>query len=271
MGIWKDGAQATLMLTFDFDAESLWLSIDPENAKRPGILSIGTYGAKEGVPLILKLLAERDLRATFFIPGWVAEQHTDVCRQIRDGGHEIGHHGYLHESISAMEPAEEQAVLLRGLNALERQLGVRPRGYRSPSWETSPATVGFLADQGFTYASNFMDRLTPYQHERGGSPSGIVELPVHWMLDDAPFYMYDGTKYRCIYPPSHVLEIWQEEFRGIYELGGLCNIAMHPQFIGRPSRINMLRQFLDYVHQFPNLWRATGSEVAEFWLSRSEG
>lgn len=266
MGTWKDGAQAALMLTFDFDAESLWLSIDPENAQRPGILSIGTYGAEVGVPLILKLLAERNLRATFFIPGWVVETHTDICRQIRDGGHEIGHHGYLHEAVNTLSPEAEREVLKKGLDALQSHLGVRPRGYRSPSWETSPVTVGLLEEHGFAYASNFMNNIRPYRHKAEGRETGIVELPVAWMLDDAPFYMYDGTKYRCIYPPSHVLEIWQEEFRGIYELGGLVNLAMHPQFIGRPSRINMLKRFIDFALEFPNLWVATGSEVADHTL-----
>jgi peptidoglycan/xylan/chitin deacetylase (PgdA/CDA1 family) len=87
------------MLTFDFDAETLWISRDPENARRPGVLSQGAYGGKVGIPKILELLREEELRGTFFVPGWTAEKYLDRMEAIVKGGHEVGHHGYLHEWI----------------------------------------------------------------------------------------------------------------------------------------------------------------------------
>jgi hypothetical protein len=90
---WPKGARCAVMISYDFDAESGWLSRGPQFEHLPGVLSQGTYGAKVGVPRILDLLKAEDIRATFFIPGWVVEQHPERCRAIRDAGHEIGHHG----------------------------------------------------------------------------------------------------------------------------------------------------------------------------------
>ena len=107
---YMDGARCAVMLTFDFDAETLWTSRDPANWDRPGVLSQGTYGAKVGVPRIISLLEEEGLPATFFVPGRVAEFHTDKVEAILRAGHEIGHHGYLHEWVDPAEPEKEIAA-----------------------------------------------------------------------------------------------------------------------------------------------------------------
>lgn len=270
-GIWKDGKQAALAVCFDFDAETLWLSRDPNNANRPGTLSQGAFGAKVGVPLILDLLKERDMKATFFIPGAVVERYPDLCKRIVAEGHEVGHHGYLHEWVDPAQPEREAEVLKQGLNALWSVLGVKPKGYRSPAWETSANTLRLLAANGFTYSSNFMDDLRPYRHVVDGKPSDLVELPVSWVLDDAPYTLFSvKSPSRPIFPTSHILEAWKEDFEGIYEYGGICTLTMHPQFIGRPARIKMLGRFLDHVATFPSVWTATCGEIAEWWLEHSE-
>ena len=130
---WPGGAQCAAMFTFDFDAETLWLSRDPSNWKKPGTLSQGLYGAKVGVPKILELLEESGLRATFFVPGWTAEKHTARVEAILSAGHEVGHHGYLHEWPDPDDPEGEETALDRGLEALQKTVGVRPKGYRSPA------------------------------------------------------------------------------------------------------------------------------------------
>ena len=120
------------MLTFDFDAETLWLSRDPKTADSPGVMSQGRYGAKVGVPRLLGLLRAEGVRATFYIPGWVVEHHTDEARAIRDAGHEIGHHGYRHDWPHPSKPDEERAAFDQGMKALESVLGVKPRGTALP-------------------------------------------------------------------------------------------------------------------------------------------
>ena len=173
---WPNGARGAVAFTFDFDAEEVWIGDDPENANRPGVLSQGTYGAKVAVPLILELLARHGLRQTFFIPGRVAERHPQRVREILAAGHEVGHHGYTHTSPAKLSPADEEAELVRALDVL-RGLGADPVGYRSPSWEFSPETIGLLGKHGFAYSSNYMDDLHPYLHpgRRAGGAADPVD------------------------------------------------------------------------------------------------
>jgi hypothetical protein len=166
------------MLTFDFDAETLWISRNPENINRPGVLSQGKYGAQVGVPKILEVLRDFGIKSTFFVPGWTAEKHTaKVGTSSRTAM--VGHHGYLHEWITPDKPDEELASFDRGLEALQRTVGVRPKGYRSPAGETSPNMFRIMADYGFLYDSSMMDHVNPYRHVLEDGRFGPVELPWH--------------------------------------------------------------------------------------------
>jgi peptidoglycan/xylan/chitin deacetylase (PgdA/CDA1 family) len=229
-------------LTFDFDAEEVWIAEDPANAERPGVLSQGTYGAKVAVPLILELLERHGLPATFFVPGRVAERHPGRVREILAAGHEVGLHGYTHRTPATMTREEEESELVRARAVLE-DLGAEPVGYRSPAWEFSPHTVELLAAHGLRYSSNFMDDVRAYRH-----PSGLVELPVSWLLDDAPHFWFSGADWtKKISTTAEVEAIWREELEGIHRLGGTFVLTMHPQIIGRPSRLAMLDRLLAHI------------------------
>lgn len=263
---WPNGFQSALCLTFDIDAETHWLSKDPKNADRPGVLSMGTYGPKVGVPLILGLLRSHRINATFFVPGWTAEKHPDVIASVSKHGHELGNHGYLHESTEGMAREQEEDILLRGQRILANFTDSPIVGYRAPSWDFTPNTLSLLAKHGFTYSSNLMDSLWPYRH--AADNSSIVELPVQWLLDDGPFFAY-GTRpplYRQIYEPAAVFRAWKEEFVGMHELGGLYNLTMHPQFMGRPSRMSMLDELLRFIRRHKNVWIASCAEIAQHIL-----
>ncbi len=265
-GRWPNGARCAVVLSFDVDAETLWLIADPANAHKPGLLSMGHYGPTVGVPLILDLLARHDLRASFFVPGWTVEHYPEMMREIVAAGHEIGHHGWIHETPTSLTKDEERDVLERGLRAIEQIAGVHPVGYRSPSWEFSTNTLDLLSAYGFQYSSNLMDTFLPYRHP----DTEVMELPVQWILDDAPFFLFRPSgATRPIQPAANALQAWQEEFAGIYTYGGLCMLTMHPQLSGRPGRVRMLEQFIAYVQAMPEpVWFATGAEVAEHWRAR---
>lgn len=262
---WPKGARCAVMLTFDFDAETLWLSRDPENAKRPGTLSQGTYGARVGVPRILEVLDEAGIKGTFFVPGWTAERHTSQVEAIVKAGHEIGHHGYLHEWPDPDNPERDGEALVRGLEALKRTVGVVPKGYRSPAGETSAQLLRMLHEHGFVYDSSMMGDVVPYRHMLADGRPGLIELPWHWSIDDAVYGLFSIRSPRTICSNEHVLNIWQAEFREIYRWGGLLNVVMHPQVIGRPFRIAMLREYIAWLKTFPDVWFATGLEVAKAW------
>lgn len=262
---WRNGARCAVMLTFDFDAETLWLSRDPSNAKKPGILSQGIYGAVRGVPEILKVLKSYNLPATFFVPGWTAEKYAHRIHEILSEGHEIGHHGYLHEWIDPDKPDVERATFERALEALDKVAGIRPTGYRSPAGETSPTLMGLLTEHGLLYDSSLMTDVFPYQHTLDDGRKGPVELPWHWSSDDAPYMIFSVQTPRAIFTNDHIFQIWRDEFDSIYEMGGLFNLVMHPQFTGRPARLLLLRRMIDHIMSKSGVWIATGHDVAVAW------
>src|ERR1051325_5755076 len=230
-------------LTFDFDAEEVWISTDPANAGRPGVLSQGHYDARVAVPLLLELLARHAVRATFFVPGKVAERYPERVREILAGGHEVGLHGYTHTSPAALSAAEEEAELVRSRAVLEA-LGAEISGSRSPAGDFTPATPELLHRHGIACSSNMMDDIKPPRPPS----SGLVELPVQWLLDDAPhFWFSDDSFTRRIAPAHEVRTIWEEEFHGMRALGGTYILTMHPQFIGRPGRLAMLDAFVGFL------------------------
>src|SRR4030042_620753 len=174
-----------VMLTFDLDGESLALAADPANAGRPGVLSQGAYGPLVGVYRILRVLERCGVPATFFVPGMIAERYPRAIEAIVQAGHELAHHGYTHVSPAEMEPGEGLASMRRASALIRAATGRAPLGYRSPSWDFSPHTLGFLKQEGFLYSSNLMDNDQAYVH-----PGGLVALPAQWMLDDAPFFLF---------------------------------------------------------------------------------
>ncbi|MCC7426868.1 MAG: polysaccharide deacetylase [Alphaproteobacteria bacterium] len=269
---WPHGAKVAVTLTFDFDAETLWLSRDPTNAKRPGTLSQGVYGAKVAVPKILELLDEEGLngKATFFVPGWTAEKHTGRVEMILKAGHEVGHHGYLHEWIDPDYPDKEVEALEKGLASLKSTVGVVPAGYRSPAGESSDNMIRLLTKYGFLYDSSLMDDINPYRHVLADGSKGPIELPWHWSLDDAVYALFSIKNPRPIFSPQQILDVWKAEFQEIYRWGGYFDLLMHPQVIGRPSRIAMLREFLAWMRRFPGVWFATCTEVANAWIAAHE-
>jgi peptidoglycan/xylan/chitin deacetylase (PgdA/CDA1 family) len=255
---WLAGASSAFAVTVDFDAEEVWIGEHPDNARRPGVLSQGTYGAKVAVPLVLDVLARVGLRATFFVPGRVAERHPARVREIVDAGHELAHHGYTHTHPGRLDSEQEASEFAHALEVL-RSFSPDVVGYRSPAWDFSPATMDILRKNGMRYSSNLMDDIRPYRHS-----SGLVELPVQWILDDAPHFWFSNASWtKSIRSAREVLELWQEEAGGIHRLGGLTVLALHPQIIGRPGRIGMLEEFLGWVVGQGEVRTATCAELAE--------
>ncbi len=263
--------QLAVSLTFDFDAESAWLGAF--GVDTPSALSRGAYGANEGVPRILKLLEEYDLPATFFIPGDTCDRHPDVVRSIAAAGHEIGHHGYLHEAPHLLSPVEERRMIERGLDAIQRITGLTPTGYRSPSWELSKATFGLLVEYGFDYDASQLARDRPYWVEDQGVQTDVVEVPSAWELADSAHFLfaYNPVYLMGMSGLSKVEEIWREDFEGAYEEGGdgCYVLTMHPQIIGRRHRMQMLERIIQHIRSYDGVWFAQMRDIATDFRDRS--
>lgn len=257
MTTWPDGHPYAATFSFDFDAEELWIGENSDNVHRPGVLSQGAYGPRVGIPLILALLRKHGVTATFYVPGKDALQHPDAVRAILADGHEVAHHGHSHTNPTQLDEAEERAELYDGLEALQN-LGAEVVGYRSPSWEFTPHTLDLLEEAGFSYSSNLLDHILPYRHET----HDLVEVPVSWILDDAPhFWFANDTWEKTIRSPREVLDVWLPEIDGIARLGGHVMLTFHPFLTGRPSRLAFLDTLLGHVTG-SGAWVAPTREIA---------
>jgi len=262
---WPDGQRAAAAFTFDVDAESAVLWGSPGNADRMSVMSHQAYGPLVGVPRLLGLLDKHGIRSTFFVPGHTAHRYPTVVRDIAAAGHEVAHHGYLHEQPTGVSAAEEADNLDRGLRALEEVAGIRPVGYRAPMWDLSWRSPALLDERGFLYDSSLMDADTPYALSVvPGSARSIVEIPIQWALDDWEQYCYlpgvSGSG--LIETPRKALELWQAEFEGLRAVGGCWVLTTHPFLSGRPSRAVQLDELMAHVTSCRDVWTASLEEIA---------
>jgi peptidoglycan/xylan/chitin deacetylase (PgdA/CDA1 family) len=253
-------ARTVVLLTFDFDAESAQVRKTPQ---LPVTLSKGQF-ARVGVERILGLLDKYRIHSTFFTPAWTARQYSGVVHEIARRGHEIAAHGYLHENLSELDENEERGVHEKSVNMLEEAAGKKPIGFRAPYWEWSARTLGFLRKYQFAYDSSLMSDDKPYLID-GGSSAAIYELPVEWFLDDWTLFEEHRQS------PSMVLEAWRSEFDAVHDLGvGYFMLTMHPECVGRASRINMLEQLVNHMRARKGIVFARCDELVEH-LRRSSG
>jgi len=260
--VWPNGARVAVALSFDSDHETSALR---DNETSPGRLAQGEFGARVGVPRILGLLAEHAIPATFFIPAVSALLHPGEARTCSDAGHEIGVHGWIHERNSLLERDVELELTSRSLITLERECGIRPAGIRTPSWDFSDHTLEIVRELGFMYDSSLMADDEPYELVMDGVETGIVEIPVEWIRDDAPYLsMNRYTGLRPYMPPRQLLEIWRDEFDAAYAGGGLFQLTCHPHVIGHRSRLVILRELITHMTARDDVWFATHRQVAEY-------
>jgi len=256
---WPGGARCAVALSFDSDHES---GVLREGSTSPGRLSQGTYGARAGVPRILALLARLGVPATFYVPAVIALLHPEEQRRIVAEGHEIGIHGWIHELNSALPERDERDLQLRAAETLERVSGQRPVGIRTPSWDFSPHTLAITRDMGLLYDSSLMADDDCYELLLDGEPTGVVELPVEWIRDDAVYFnMNRFSGLRPYTPPSSVLEIFRREFDGAWEEGGLFQLTMHPHVIGHRSRLWIVEELVRHARARGRVWFATHADV----------
>lgn len=260
---WPNGRLAAASFTFDLDAETVPYLVDPENyKKRMSLMSESTYAPDVSMPHILDLLDLYEVKATFFVPGRVVELHNDLIREVIARGHDIGHHGYMHERPADLSDELEERVLIKGIETFVEACGQPPRIYRSPSWDIKPTTPDLLMKHNIQVDSSLMGYDVPYWVQAKGGK--ILELPVSWRLDDFPQfgYLFIPSEGKGTSAPSKGLEVFAEEFNGLFARGGFMNMTMHPYLAGRPAGLIVLERLIRHVRQFPRVWIAPLSEIA---------
>jgi peptidoglycan-N-acetylglucosamine deacetylase len=261
--VWPDGAHVAVGLSFDLDNETGSLR---DNLHSPALLSQGEYGSRAGLPRVLQLLDRHRIAASFFVPAVSAMIHQDSMKAITAAKrHEVALHGWIHERNSQLDRVTELDLLSRAAAALESITGSRPVGMRTPSWDYSPHTIEIARTLGLIYDSSLMADDRPYEVQTAGRPTGIVELPVEWILDDYPYFWMDrSSTVRPTMTPDEVFSIWKAEFDGAYAERGLFILTMHPHVIGHRARIAMLERLVTYMKSKPGVWFATHEQIARY-------
>ncbi len=257
---WPGGNRCAVALSFDSDHDTNELR---DGGRSIGRMSWGQYGNRVGVPRILELLKRTGVPATFFVPAVSALLYPEEQVRVIADGHEIGLHGWIHELNSVLPEKNERELHLRSADALTRVTGIRPVGMRTPSWDFSPATLTIQREMQLLYDSSLMADDDPYELEQDGEPTGIVELPVEWIRDDAVYFnMNRFQALRPYTPPAAVLDIFRREFDRAYEERGLFLLTMHPHVIGYRSRMFILEELIAHMRDRPGVWFATHRDIA---------
>jgi peptidoglycan/xylan/chitin deacetylase (PgdA/CDA1 family) len=260
---WPDGARVAVALSFDFDAETNALR---DSDHSPGILSQGEYAARAAVPRILALLDKYRIPASFFVPAVTALLHPQEIKAITSKGrHEVGMHGWIHERNSILSEEEERDLMRKSFDTLKAMTGKPPAGIRTPSWDFSPSTLKIIRELGLLYDSSLMADDRPYELLEDGKPTGVVELPVEWLLDDYPYFGFE--RYSAVRPhiaPEDVMAIWAAEFDRAYEEGTVFVLTMHPKYSGHRSRMVMLDKLIEHMLARKNVWFATHEAIARY-------
>ena len=215
-----------------------------------------------GYPNLYRLLARHDVRATFFVEGWNGEHHPDAVAEIVGRGHELGMHGFAHETWHTLDPATEADRAVRATEALERAAGVRPRGFRAPGGARTAATESILHRLGYTYDASLGDGSTP-----AVLPSGLAQVPFVWPAVDGFYYLRDAAV-----SPADVRDAWLAALARAIERAGLFLLICHAFLTGLDDqRLAALDAVMAAARADDRIVVRTAGEIAGELLAGREG
>ena len=262
--VWPEGRRSAFCFTVDVDAHSplLWNLRDQPASRLLGHMEQRQFGPRVGIWRLLDLLQRLGIKGSFFVPGVVAETYPELLPAFVERGHEVGLHGYFHEIVSHVSDAEFAGALDASLEIFRKQVGLVPRGFRSPAWEMTEHMLAEVKARGM-YDSSLSGFDNPY------TLGGVVEVPVQWAIDDAVFFKFLGGGVDQWPPvaPGAVLDIWTQEWETLHAEGGLLMLTVHDWISGRAHRIRLLETLLQRVLREPQAWVTTVGEVAAYHAS----
>jgi peptidoglycan/xylan/chitin deacetylase (PgdA/CDA1 family) len=277
----------------DVDAVAGWLgSYGGEDS--PDDISRGLFAGEVGVPRLLKLFKKYNLKTTWFIPGHSIETFPKQIQMVVDDGHEIGLHGYSHENPIAMTAHQEETVLLKCIDVIQKVTGKRPTGYVAPWWEFSNVTNELLLKHGIKYDHSLMhndfhpyyvrvgDNWTNIDYEKSadewmkplvrGQETDLIEIPANWYLDDLPPMMFIKTSPNShgFVNPRDIEQMWRDQFDWVYREHdyAVFTMSVHPDVSGRPQVLLMHERLIEYINGHEGVQWATFDEIADDFARR---
>lgn len=271
---WPDEKKCAFVITVGFEAELSVLATAPDAAERAKSLSVGQYGGIRGVDRLLTELDRAGSIASWFIPAANLPKYRRQVESVVAGGHEICNMGWALEDLGLLSLDEQVGCVDRAQELFMELMGVRPVGFRAGRGSCAAGLPQALQNRGFLWTSSWHGDDLPHFH--AGSAADLVEVPRHHELDDYPYFVFNLDPPIPIGSPriassKEVLRNWILEFDA-YRAEGLCFVlTIHPEIIATPGRISLLREFLDYVHAYDDVWHGTGTDVAKWWSHNGPG
>lgn len=260
---WKGGARAIMALGFDCSHESAALADGTADAGR---LAQGHYASRQGLPRILRLLKAHGASATFFFPAVSAMISPDDVKQIAAAGHEIAASSWIGEDLGSLEPETAQGLLAGCRDTLEQISGVRPRGFRATGGRLTPVLARLLRDNGFAWDASLGADDDPHELLAGGEATGLIEIPYDRARDDATYFGTEATA-----APEAAFDIFRREMEVAYEEGGVFALTLHPDLIGRRSRVWILEELLKIARTLPGMRFSTHGDLAAACGAKAAG
>lgn len=260
---WPNDARCAVTFTWDMDTDSILHLAHPNDADtRICTDSMLRYGPLIAVERIVAMCEELGVKHTFFVPGWCAEQYPEAIKMMVDGGHEVAHHGYLHEYPNEMTRDKEEYWTKRAYDAIATVAGKAPVGYRAPWYKFSKHSLEVLLELGFTYDCSLMGDDVP--HLLRCAKGDLIELPGNWQLDDWPHFVHvhDLDFMMPIKSPQQAMECYMAEFDAMWEHNGFWVNCFHPFCSGQVARLMMVKKMIEQMQERGNVWITTGEEVA---------
>ena len=277
----------------DIDSVAGWIG-SYGGGDSPSDIQRGIFASEVGNIRLLNLFKKYKLETSFFIPGHSIETFPDQVKRIADEGHEIGAHGYLHENPIAMTPTQEEDVLVKSIELIEKLSGRKPRGYVAPWWEMSASTAALLQKYGFTYdhSQGYRD-FQPFYARVGdtwnvidyskkaaewmkplvhGKEIDLVEIGANWYVDDLPpmMFMKKAPNSHGFVNPRDIEQMWRDQFDWVYrEMDyGVFPFTIHPDVSGRPQVLLMLERLIEYINGHDGVEWMTFEQIAADFRKR---
>jgi len=262
----------------DVDAVAGWLgSYGGQDSLQD--IQRGLWAGEVGLPRLVKLFDRYSIKSTFFMPGHSIETFPRQTDLVVEAGHEIGAHGYSHENPRDMTEEQEEAVINKSVELIEKHAGKRPTGYIAPWGEMSRATTDLLLKNGFEYdRTQVLHDFQPFYARTGdewtvidyskkaeewmkpvkrGTEIDIVSLAFNWYLDDLPPMMFVKSSPNSygFANPRQIEELWRDQFDWVYREYDYATfpICLHPDVSGRPQVLLMLERLIEHMAGKPGV------------------
>jgi len=224
--------------------------------------SIYEYGSRRGFWRIHELFQEKKIPITIFGVGMALKKNMDVCNAIKRANYEVASHGWRWIDYQKVSKSVEKKHMKLAINSIKNIFGNRPLGWYTG--RSSPNTRDLVMEEGgFLYSSDSYSDDLPYWEKKGKKK--LLIIPYTLDNNDMRFATNQGFN-----TGDHFFNYLKDSFDALYEEGKISpkmmSVGLHCRLIGRPGRIQSLKNFLEYVQKHKGVWICRRVDIAKHWI-----